>query len=203
MTKISGSQSSQSQSRSHSLSRSHSQSSQTRALLQSQSPPMLSPSSSSSCSSSSSSSSSSNANGLPSPKSFATNKVKKLGSGGQSNGANSGKLDHTAVSQEEMQSLLAKLKELVPNMPRNKKLSKLEIIQHVIDYIFDLQHALESHPSQTSQTLISNKHSNSQNTCSSISPSRQPLGLLSPSSVNAYTASQLMSEVFVDKILDE
>ncbi|RWS19376.1 DNA-binding protein inhibitor ID-2-like protein, partial [Leptotrombidium deliense] len=45
-----------------------------------------------------------------------------------------------------MQQLLTKLQELVPNMPKNKKLSKLEIIQNVIDYIFDLESALESHP---------------------------------------------------------
>src|SRR5699024_7885758 len=51
-----------------------------------------------------------------------------------------------AADREEMQSLLAKLKELVPGIPKKRKLSKLEIIQHVIDYIFDLQVALESHP---------------------------------------------------------
>ena len=48
---------------------------------------------------------------------------------------------------EEMQELLCKLKELVPSVPRHRKLSKLEIIQHVIDYIFDLQQALDSQPS--------------------------------------------------------
>jgi len=46
----------------------------------------------------------------------------------------------------EMQELLLKLKELVPNMPKNKKLSKLEIIQYVIDYIYDLQTALDNLP---------------------------------------------------------
>lgn len=51
-----------------------------------------------------------------------------------------------AADREEMQSLLAKLKQLVPGIPKRRKLSKLEIIQHVIDYIFDLQVALESHP---------------------------------------------------------
>lgn len=51
-----------------------------------------------------------------------------------------------AADREEMQSLLAKLKELVPGIPKKRKLSKLEIIQHVIDYIFDLQVALDAHP---------------------------------------------------------
>ena len=45
-----------------------------------------------------------------------------------------------------MQSLLAKLQQLVPGIPKKRRLPKLEIIQHVIDYIFDLQVALEQHP---------------------------------------------------------
>jgi len=109
--------------------------------------------------------------GFPSPKCLSENKVKKSSPNGHN------KLD--AATHEEMQSLLAKLKELVPNMPRNKKLSKLEIIQYVIDYIFDLQLALESHPTHT----ITKPH----NTCiipSNTSPNnRQPLGLLSPSAI--------------------
>ena len=50
------------------------------------------------------------------------------------------------VENEEIQMYLSKLKELVPFMPKNRRLSKLEVIQHVIDYICDLQYALESHP---------------------------------------------------------
>lgn len=46
----------------------------------------------------------------------------------------------------EIQMYLSKLKDLVPFMPKNRKLSKLEVIQHVIDYICDLQLALETHP---------------------------------------------------------
>ncbi|BFF98860.1 protein extra-macrochaetae [Drosophila madeirensis] len=46
----------------------------------------------------------------------------------------------------EMKMYLSKLKDLVPFMPKNRKLSKLEIIQHVIDYICDLQTELETHP---------------------------------------------------------
>jgi len=139
--------------------------------------------------------------GFPSPIILSTNKVKKSHNSGHNN-----KIVHNMVSQEEMHTLLAKLKELVPNMPRNKKLSKLEIIQYVIDYIFDLQVALESHPSthpSQHSTNITQITSKSSHNSSSISPqsSRQPLGLLSPASVN-YTASQLMPEVF-DKVLSE
>ncbi|KAJ1529135.1 hypothetical protein ONE63_005945 [Megalurothrips usitatus] len=50
------------------------------------------------------------------------------------------------VENEEVQMYLSKLKELVPFMPKNKRLTKLEVIQHVIDYICDLQSALDSHP---------------------------------------------------------
>lgn len=46
----------------------------------------------------------------------------------------------------EIQLYLSKLKDLVPFMPKNKKLSKLDVILNVIDYICDLQAALESHP---------------------------------------------------------
>lgn len=91
------------------------------------------------------------------------------------------------LNHEEMQSLLAKLKELVPNMPRNKKLSKLEIIQNVIDYILDLQIALETHPATRSALPAGS---------SSTSPARQPLGVLSPSS-NAVANTCLAQEVRV------
>ncbi|MEE6476738.1 hypothetical protein FKM82_011204 [Ascaphus truei] len=46
-----------------------------------------------------------------------------------------------------MNDCYSKLKELVPSIPQNKKVSKMEILQHVIDYILDLQIALDSHPS--------------------------------------------------------
>jgi len=113
--------------------------------------------------------SSNQSNGLPSPKSFSANKVKK-----SQNGCN--KTD--SVSHEEMQSLLAKLKELVPNIPRNKKLSKLEIIQYVIDYIFDLQVALESHPQSLSQSISQSPNNSTLSSSPSLSPSnRQPLAI--------------------------
>ncbi|KAF8782533.1 DNA-binding protein inhibitor ID-2-like [Argiope bruennichi] len=85
------------------------------------------------------------------------------------------------VSGEEMQSLLCKLKTLVPNMPRHKKLSKLEIIQYVIDYIMDLQIALETHPAATRPNNA---------VLSGISPNRQPLGVLSPS-INTCAAQEV------------
>lgn len=95
------------------------------------------------------------------------------------------------VTHEEMQSLLSKLKNLVPNMPRNKKLTKLEIIQYVIDYILDLQIALETHPAATRPTSA---------VLSAISPNRQPLGVLSPG-INTCAAQEvrLISHVLIIK----
>lgn len=48
------------------------------------------------------------------------------------------------VENAEIQLYISKLKELVPYMPKNRKISKLEVIQHVIEYICDLQSALDS-----------------------------------------------------------
>ncbi|XP_028675210.2 DNA-binding protein inhibitor ID-3 [Erpetoichthys calabaricus] len=44
----------------------------------------------------------------------------------------------------DMNDCYSKLKELVPSIPQNKSVSQVEILQHVIDYIFDLQIALEN-----------------------------------------------------------
>ncbi|MBN3310301.1 ID2 inhibitor, partial [Amia calva] len=49
-----------------------------------------------------------------------------------------------------MNDCYSKLKELVPSIPQNKKVSKMEILQHVIDYILDLQIALDSHSAMAS-----------------------------------------------------
>ncbi|XP_030751010.1 LOW QUALITY PROTEIN: protein extra-macrochaetae-like [Sitophilus oryzae] len=78
------------------------------------------------------------------------------------------------VENEEIQMYLSKLKDLVPFMPKNRKLSKLEVIQHVIDYICDLQCALETHPAVgafDAQSVLSQKKSQA-----AVSP-RQPLGV--------------------------
>lgn len=49
--------------------------------------------------------------------------------------------------QLDMNDCYSRLKRLVPTIPQDKKVSKVEILQHVIDYILDLQLALETHPS--------------------------------------------------------
>lgn len=58
------------------------------------------------------------------------------------------------LNRAEMKSLLTKLQELVPNMPRNRRLSKLEIILSVIDYIVHLETALEAHSAAHASTPV-------------------------------------------------
>ncbi|KAL1477242.1 hypothetical protein MTO96_035897 [Rhipicephalus appendiculatus] len=82
-----------------------------------------------------------------------------------------GRVSRKGRDQEEMHTLFGKLRELVPTMPRNKKVTKLEIIQNVIDYILDLEIALETHPANFS----------SRPSPSAASPVRYPLGVLPPS----------------------
>ncbi|XP_067361147.1 LOW QUALITY PROTEIN: DNA-binding protein inhibitor ID-1-like [Channa argus] len=51
--------------------------------------------------------------------------------------------EHMTVFLQDMNSCYSKLKELVPTLPTNKKATKVEILQHVIDYIWDLQVELD------------------------------------------------------------
>ncbi|XP_053568616.1 DNA-binding protein inhibitor ID-2-like [Bombina bombina] len=95
-----------------------------------------------------------------------------------------------------MNDCYSKLKELVQSIPQNKKVSKMEILQHVIDYILDLQIALDSQP-----TIVSLHHSwlgpNSSST-------RTPLTLLNTDiSILSLQASELLLEFITnDRNLD-
>ncbi|XP_026149754.1 DNA-binding protein inhibitor ID-4 [Mastacembelus armatus] len=75
--------------------------------------------------------------------------------------------------QYDMNDCYSRLKRLVPTIPQDKKVSKVEILQHVIDYILDLQLALETHPSL-------HKQSQRTGTCTppASHPSRTPLTVL-------------------------
>jgi len=46
----------------------------------------------------------------------------------------------------EMAACFLKLKELVPSIPHDRKISKTQLLQHVIDYIYDLELSLEYPP---------------------------------------------------------
>lgn len=86
-----------------------------------------------------------------------------------------------------MNDCYSKLKELVPSIPQNKKVTKMEILQHVIDYILDLQIALDSHP-----TIVSLHHQRpGQN-----QTSRTPLTTLNTDiSILSLQASEFPSEL--------
>lgn len=77
---------------------------------------------------------------------------------------------------EAIEELFSKLKDLVPYMPKNKKLSKLEIIQYVIDYIFDLENALESRQdvSGAAAAMMDTLAASSQSQNVPFAPSKQP-----------------------------
>ncbi|XP_023807745.1 DNA-binding protein inhibitor ID-2 [Oryzias latipes] len=81
-----------------------------------------------------------------------------------------------------MNDCYSKLKELVPSIPQNKNVSKMEILQHVIDYILDLQIALDSsvalsslhHPARPGQTGASRPPLTTLNTDISILSLQSP-----------------------------
>jgi len=59
----------------------------------------------------------------------------------------------SSFDSDEVQMYLAKLTNLVPNAPKHRKLSKLEVIQCVIDYICDLEDTLMSRQVKSGQVL--------------------------------------------------
>lgn len=112
------------------------------------------------------------------------------GTGSNLSGVQNGRVNRRRdIENEEIQMYLSKLKDLVPFMPKNKKLSKLEVIQYVIDYICDLQYALETHPSVNNLNTaeltarLQGENGTSATTVPTVSNGfqRQPLGVLAPS----------------------
>merc|ERR1712168_117857 len=89
-----------------------------------------------------------------------------------------------------MNDCYSKLKELVPSIPQNKNVSKMEILQHVIDYILDLQIALDSNVAITTSL---HQHSPQR------SPSRTPLTTLNTDiSILSLQSPELPSELMTD-----
>ncbi|KAL0271326.1 UNVERIFIED_CONTAM: hypothetical protein PYX00_008449 [Menopon gallinae] len=115
------------------------------------------------------------------------------GAGSNLSGVQSGRVNRRKdVENEEIQMYLSKLKDLVPFMPKNKKLTKLEVIEYVIDYICDLQYALETHPSVNNLNAaeltarLQGENGTSATTVhvpasAGQQQQRQPLGVLAPS----------------------
>ncbi|KAJ1176029.1 hypothetical protein NDU88_001313 [Pleurodeles waltl] len=79
-------------------------------------------------------------------------------------GSKGGPLEEPMSLLYTMSDCYSKLRELVPGIPQGSQLSQVEILQHVIDYIFDLQIVLDEEakegPEQESEpTLLSLKTS--------------------------------------------
>lgn len=82
----------------------------------------------------------------------------RLGSGGGGGGGAlygcSGKDDRVVKhrlenGEEEMQACFTRLMQLVPTIPPNEKMTKVQLLQHVIDYILDLEMTLDFRPSES------------------------------------------------------
>jgi len=92
-----------------------------------------------------------------------------------------------------MNDCYSKLKELVPSIPQNKSVSKMEILQHVIDYILDLQIALDSNVALTAHG------SSTQHSPVRSSPSRTPLTTLNTDiSILSLQSPELPSSLMTD-----
>lgn len=90
------------------------------------------------------------------------------------------------LEAEEVAAYLTKLRSLVPDMPRKRKLSKLEVIQRVIEYICDLQTALEETNAHQDATITT--------TTTTTQSSRQSL-LNTTMTTAATTASTVATSV--------
>ncbi|XP_038606494.1 DNA-binding protein inhibitor ID-1 [Tachyglossus aculeatus] len=51
------------------------------------------------------------------------------------------------ASPSDMKGCYSRLEELVPTLPQGRRVSRVELLQHVIDYIWDLQLELGVHDS--------------------------------------------------------
>ena len=56
------------------------------------------------------------------------------------------KIMEEAEKMETMELLFQKLLLMIPTLPKDRKVSRLEILQHVIEYIQDLESQVQSHP---------------------------------------------------------
>lgn len=81
------------------------------------------------------------------------------------------------LEDEKIQKYLSKLKDLVPLIPKDKRISRLEVIHHVIDYICDLEDMLENHRSVNADAVHS--AAAAVMLSSSVAAVRQPLGIIS------------------------
>ncbi|KAL2082627.1 hypothetical protein ACEWY4_022445 [Coilia grayii] len=95
-----------------------------------------------------------------------------------------------------MNDCYTKLKELVPSLPQNKSVSKMEILQHVIDYILDLQFTLDSSSAVVSRQQKPQQHQQRQE----MSTTRIPLTNINTEvSILSIQSNELSTEVTTDE----
>ncbi|XP_067949592.1 protein extra-macrochaetae-like [Watersipora subatra] len=70
------------------------------------------------------------------------------------------KIKKISHQENKMQELYFKLKELVPACSDKNQMSKTELLQNVIDYIFDLQDTLELDSDESKPPLTESYQSN-------------------------------------------
>ncbi|XP_074517522.1 DNA-binding protein inhibitor ID-2a [Sebastes fasciatus] len=98
-----------------------------------------------------------------------------------------------------MNDCYSKLKELVPSIPQNKNVSKMEILQHVIDYILDLQIALDSSSVALTSSLQQQQQHHPVRQQQQAPSSRTPLTTLNTDiSILSLQSPELPSELMTD-----
>ncbi|KYN42923.1 Protein extra-macrochaetae [Trachymyrmex septentrionalis] len=106
------------------------------------------------------------------------------------------------LEAEEVAAYLTKLRSLVPDMPRKRKLSKLEVIQRVIEYICDLQTALEetnaAHQDAKTMTMTTTTTATATESTTQSS-SRQPLLNTITSAATTTTTTSVVTATVADR----
>ncbi|KAG5332214.1 EMC protein, partial [Acromyrmex heyeri] len=105
------------------------------------------------------------------------------------------------LEAEEVAAYLTKLRSLVPDMPRKRKLSKLEVIQRVIEYICDLQTALEETNAahQDAKTMTTAMATATATESTTQSSSRQPLLNTITSAATTTTTTSVVTATVADR----
>ncbi|XP_011050057.1 PREDICTED: protein extra-macrochaetae [Acromyrmex echinatior] len=105
------------------------------------------------------------------------------------------------LEAEEVAAYLTKLRSLVPDMPRKRKLSKLEVIQRVIEYICDLQTALEETNAahQDAKTMTTAMATATATESTTQSSSRQPMLNTITSTATTTTTTSVVTATVADR----
>lgn len=97
------------------------------------------------------------------------------------------------LEDEKIQKYLSKLKDLVPLIPKDKRISRLEVIHHVIDYICDLEDMLENHRSVNADAVHTAAAAVMLSSSVQAAAVRQPLGIITAPNALANTGAAAMA----------